>query len=74
LAISSYCCRLQTVTCSRDAGAPWGQPPDLIGLTNTQGQPAITQARTNGALQLHVAVDLKSDGTVHRVRTGAKLQ
>jgi hypothetical protein len=58
----------------RNAGAPWGQPPDVTGITNAQGQPAFIQARINGALQLHVVVGLTSGGMVHMVRNEANLQ
>lgn len=58
----------------RNDTSPWGQPPDVTGITNAQGQPAFIQARINGVLQLHVVVGLTTGGMVHLVRNEANLQ
>lgn len=58
----------------RNELSPWGQPPDVTGITDAQGQPAFIQARINGVLQLHVVVGVASGGMVHLVRNEANLQ
>jgi hypothetical protein len=58
----------------RNDTGPWGQPPDVTGITNAQGQPAFIQARIHGALQMHVVVGVASGGMVHLVRNESTLQ